>query len=162
MKHYEVRNEETRTERPPQTHWFFFFAGPRNPPFCFCAPKGDRDGAGAVGARGAPGPLVNCSAHVQRGISISATQAVLGLPFLGVSAGSGKLDGSLQLPQRPGTELAGEEQRYGTLAPDSLVSYTSLHHATSLGLGRVFAVIVLGHDLWTPSLDGEVLEKLGW
>lgn len=30
MKHYEVRNEDTGTERPPQT---LLFVGPRDPPF---------------------------------------------------------------------------------------------------------------------------------
>ncbi|KAK2506544.1 hypothetical protein MC885_015296 [Smutsia gigantea] len=30
MKHYEVRNEETDADRPPQTY-SFFFAGPRDP-----------------------------------------------------------------------------------------------------------------------------------
>lgn len=71
------------------------------------------------------------------GISNFAAEGVLGVPFLGVSAGPGKLAGSLQLPHRAGLyTLAGEERGCGTPASDPRVSCANLAPCRPLGLGK--------------------------
>lgn len=87
-----------------------------------------------------------------RSIYNFATKAVLGVPFLGVSAGPGELLQRAELQS-----LAGA----GPLLPMRGCLAQTLHHAAASGLGRGFAISPLWHDLWTPSLTGTSPRSLG-
>lgn len=106
MKHYEVRNEETDTDRPPQTHSFSSQDhGTRALPFSSIAPSSPipRRGIRTAQAQWVLVSRLHSYIAVRMcvgGIYNSATQAVLGVPFLGVSAGPGNLAGFLHLPMQ--------------------------------------------------------------